>query len=266
MPKSKELLTPVVELPKMWENLGLHSLCTLFPQMQDEEYDGLVASMQDHGFLKSDPIVLIDVTPEMPDAVYEILDGRNRHLAAMDSGVTPEFMEYNGDDPISFVTSRNLDRRHLLTGQKAAIASELAKLVSGQNAVNGEMTQAEAAEQVGVGEVSIRRYKYVEKHDPELAHKVKMGEIPLEKARAEIKERLNPDQPIDPGLELPPLPPAFEAKVNEAMEAPAKITLTEAVDSLVEGYCNKHSITDHNTQIHIKSAVLAGYELGVRGI
>ncbi len=254
----KDTLTPVVDMPKNWEDMPLHELCTLFPQMQDEEYESLVASMTSQGFLPSDPIILIDVTPDAPDCQYEILDGRNRQLAAIDSGTKPEFMCYNGDNPVGFVTGRNLDRRHLSTGQKAAIAASLTNLMSGQNAKNGEMTQAEAADQIGVGEVSIRRFKYVEKHDPELAAQIKEGSMPLEKARAIIKEKLNPqvDQPIDPGLELPPLPPILAET--------AEPTFSDIINDTCEKYCTKEGITDHNTKIHIKSAILIGYELGVK--
>ena len=38
------------------------------------------------------------------------------------AGVTPRFLNFRGDDPLSFVLSLNLHRRHLTDAQKAVIA------------------------------------------------------------------------------------------------------------------------------------------------
>ena len=60
----------------------------------------------------------------------QILDGRNRYKACQMAGVKPRFEEFNAKaakrSPEEFVLSRNLRRRHLSTGQKAAIALEWA--------------------------------------------------------------------------------------------------------------------------------------------
>ena len=61
----------------------------------------------------------------------KILDGRNREKACAIAGVTPRYEEYSGDDPIGFVISMNMKRRHLTVSQRAAIASELATATVG---------------------------------------------------------------------------------------------------------------------------------------
>ena len=222
--------------------------------------------MKHHGFLESDPIVLIDMTPDDPDSTWQILDGRNRLIAAGDSSVQPSFVYYDGDDPVGFVTSKNLDRRHLTTGQKAAVAAELASLDSGQNAGEDSITQAEAAEKVGVGEATIRRYKFVEKHDPELAAQVKAGEVPLETARAAIKKELAGEaEPVTVESALADvIPPTLGDKKAER-KAKEKEELMEEVNNIVDVTMKKHAIeeceTDSDRSAMI-TCVTRGYLLG----
>lgn len=161
-----------------WHNLDLHPFCSMFPAMVEEDYESLVESIKHNGFLESDPIVLIEVDGEM-----QVLDGRNRLNAAFDADVTPPFVEYTGEDPLGFVMARNMDRRHLTTGQKAALAAHLTEL-------GKKVKQADAAKALGIGEASIRRYQWVAKHAPEIAEKVASGEVPLEKARAEVRKEV----------------------------------------------------------------------------
>ena len=59
-----------------------------------------------------------------------ILNGRNRYRACQIAGVKPRIEEFDAKatrrSPEEFILSRNLRRRHLSVGQKAAIALELA--------------------------------------------------------------------------------------------------------------------------------------------
>ena len=165
-----------------WENLELHSLCSMFPEMGEDDFDSLLDSMKNNGFLSTDPIVLIWVEDDdekmLEGGDWLILDGQNRFLAASQSGKTPTFVQYKGDDPLGFVVARNMDRRHLNTGQKAAIAVQIAEMGT---------LQADAAKQAGVGEASLRRFKFIQERNPKLADKVASGEMPMEKARAAVK-------------------------------------------------------------------------------
>ena len=54
-----------------------------------------------------------------------MLDGRNRYLACEIAGVKPRFIEFQGDDPIGWVVTQNLVRRHLTASQKAVVAFDL---------------------------------------------------------------------------------------------------------------------------------------------
>lgn len=187
-----------IDQPNGWEDMELHEYCTIFPPMEDADYDALVKSMQEIGFMETDPIVLVEVVHimeapgegEEQDVEYQILDGRNRRNAAIDAGVEPQFALFEVDEEefLPFVMARNMDRRHLTTGQKAAIASKLANLSFGSNQHTDGVTQKEAADKMQVGEASVRRFNFVKDRDPELAEKVATGEVPLQEAREEVAD------------------------------------------------------------------------------
>jgi ParB-like nuclease domain len=94
-----------------------HPFAALFPELPPEELTQLARDIKERGLLE--PIIL-----------YEglILDGRNRYRACQIAGVKPRTEKFNAKatkrSPEEFVLSRNLRRRHLSVGQKAAIALE----------------------------------------------------------------------------------------------------------------------------------------------
>jgi len=166
---------------KNHKKLKLHPFCSMFPEMSEEDFDSLLESMNENGFLDSDPIIVIQNDKNK----WLILDGQNRYMAAGQAKVTPTFMQYNDDDPLGFVIARNLDRRHLNTGQKAAIAVSIVDASKG-------IKQADAAKKAGIGEASLRRFKFIQERDPKLAEKVAKGEVKMEVARKEVKENEEP--------------------------------------------------------------------------
>ena len=99
-----------------------HPVANIFPMMTDAEMASICADMKAHGYDATAPIVLLE---------GKILDGRNRQAAANKIGVTPTYIEFNGDDPLAFVVRHNLHRRHLNESQRAIIASRLANMQHG---------------------------------------------------------------------------------------------------------------------------------------
>ena len=95
-----------------------HLACTVFPQLSDAELRELADDIAANGL--RNPIVLLK---------GKILDGRNRYLACEIAGVKPRFVEFEGDDPIGWVVSQNLVRRHLTASQKAVVALDLLPLL-----------------------------------------------------------------------------------------------------------------------------------------
>ncbi len=58
----------------------------------------------------------------------KIIDGRRRYLACERAGVKPRFREVQTDDPVAYVVSLNLHRRHLTVGQRSMCAAKATAL------------------------------------------------------------------------------------------------------------------------------------------
>lgn len=89
-----------------------HPASMIFPMMSEDESDGLTEDIRANGLLE--PIVLHEGM---------ILDGRNRLTCCRLAGVEPTFTQFKGDDPVAFVLSHNLHRRHLTPSQKSMVAA-----------------------------------------------------------------------------------------------------------------------------------------------
>ena len=156
-----------------------HPLADLFPMMSPDEMKALIDDVRDRGVQR--PIVLLD---------GQVLDGRNRYHAAREAEAGYRVVEFTGDDPLAFVISENMRRRHLTEGQRAMVAAKIAKLPKGANqhtatAVSSP-TQAQAAATMDVSIDSVQRAKQViETGTPALAAAVESGQVSM-KAAAEV--------------------------------------------------------------------------------
>jgi N6-adenosine-specific RNA methylase IME4 len=155
--------------------LQFHPLADIFPLVEGQDFAELVADIKAHGL--HEPIV-----------VYEdkILDGRNRYRACEEAGIEPTFTVYQGDDPVSYVVSLNLRRRHLDESQRAMVAAKLATLGQGARtdlSPIGEMSQGQAATLLNVGKRSVERATEVrDRGAPELIHAVEQGAVSVSAA------------------------------------------------------------------------------------
>jgi hypothetical protein len=171
-----------------------HEAAELFPMMLEPELQQLAADIQAHGLRQK--IVLHD---------GKILDGRNRYQACCRVGVSPDCVQWDGagGNPIEFVISQNLKRRHLDAGQRSAIADSLAKPFEDdaerrrlQNLKNSHSLDGadlphretpgrsieKAAAAMQVSATSAKKFRAIKKRDPELAAKVVAGEVSLDAA------------------------------------------------------------------------------------
>ena len=156
----------------------IHPAADIFPMMSASEFAELKADIKQHGV--REPIVIFD---------NRLIDGRNRYKAMQELGIDPGYHAADlevCDDPIAFVLSHNLHRRHLTTSQRAAIAAEVAKLRVGVNQhtkegpSNDGASVKEAAKALSVGTASVERAKQVaSKGDKTVTEKVKQGELPV---------------------------------------------------------------------------------------
>ncbi len=132
----------------------------------------------------------------------KVLDGRNRWRACLMAGVDPgaRTAEWEGKDPVAFVISQNLKRRHLDASQLAMVAVKIAELYEAEakvgrpkNGVNldpvRKRSAVKAAEAVGVSNGYVKQAKAIEKASPELAEEVKAGKKSIPEAQRELREK-----------------------------------------------------------------------------
>ena len=183
-----------------------HELSTVFMSFEDtNEFEGLVISVKKYGLFE--PILMWQGW---------IVDGRHRHKACLKSEVEPEY-EYLPDDmPFNVVMDRvvaaNLMRRHLTTGQRAMTAAALANMTQADNQWSAKTNSSElkstkdSADQLNVGTTAVKIAKAIKRYTPDLAEKVKKGEMTLNAADTERRKRQGlPEKtnaPKPKGLEL----------------------------------------------------------------
>ena len=157
----------------MMNDLEFHPVADLFPLMQGIEFEDLVKDIKQHGL--HEPVWLYE---------NKVLDGRNRLRACNAAGVAPRFREYEGDDPVGFVVSLNLHRRHLNESQRGMIAGNLVTMKPGTRtdleplANLREVSNGQAANMLNVSQRTVTSAKKVQSQGiPELIQKVEAGDI-----------------------------------------------------------------------------------------
>lgn len=163
--------------------LALHPLCTLFPRLEGAEFEALKADIVANG--QREPITVHDGL---------VLDGGNRYRACVEAGIEPMLKDFTSADPVAFVLSANLHRRHLTPGQQAAIVATAQDWAGAQAVgrpeksgnVAGLDTVADRAGQSGASERTQRMADKVARQSPELARRVAHGEISLPQALEQL--------------------------------------------------------------------------------
>ncbi|MGH7175225.1 MAG: ParB/RepB/Spo0J family partition protein [Minisyncoccia bacterium] len=125
-----------------------HPLANLFPLMRGHQYSELVHDIRVNGLLE--PVILLG---------GQILDGRNRYRACREAAVECKFKEFDGKDPMEFVVSANLRRRHLSTSERASFAAKLSNFKVGSNQHSEGLPIGRAADLFNVSPRSVARAK-----------------------------------------------------------------------------------------------------------
>jgi hypothetical protein len=106
--------------------LTIHPLAEIFPPIDDDGFAELVADIRENGL--REPIILHE---------GKVLDGRNRYRACAEIGIEPLTKQWDGrGDPLDYVVSKNLHRRHLDDTQRALVAARISTLKRGGNGSN----------------------------------------------------------------------------------------------------------------------------------
>lgn len=90
--------------------LTQHPLSAAFPAMSADDFQALKDDIESNG--QREPVIVLDGM---------VLDGWHRYRACTELGLkVTQFTFPAGDDPVAFVLSHNLHRRHLTASQRAA--------------------------------------------------------------------------------------------------------------------------------------------------
>lgn len=164
------------------KDIKFHEYAMLFPAMSEEELTALRDDIEHNGLVE--PIVLLE---------GKVLDGRNRYTASMMLGIEPATVEYDGDDPLAYVISKNMARRHLDTSQRAMVAAKIANLPKGRPVKEKHATlhvsRSEAAKQMNVSERSVAKATKVLREGSEKMKKaVESGKKTVSSAAKELSQ------------------------------------------------------------------------------
>jgi hypothetical protein len=170
-----------------------HELSKLLPMMGESDLSELAADISLNGL-------------RAPITIHEgkILDGRNRYKACGIAKVAPRFRDLNGDgDPLAFIISANITRRHLTESQRAIIAAKLVGMNRGgdrksEGRAEGRTLQ-QAADAVSVSRRSAATAKQVLKEaPPQEVEKIERGEKTVTQVARETKaKKEKPEAQLD---------------------------------------------------------------------
>ena len=193
-----------------------HPLSAAFPGMSPEVFKELIDDIDLNGIREK--IV-----------VYEgkILDGWHRYSACQELKVLkPPMLEYDGDDPVGFVLSKNLHRRHLPAGIRAMIIAKLTDWQEGSGRPSKSLDKAkqsanfitlnQSAELAGVSRKTMQDARKatlavdevqqaVSEGKMSVTEAAKLSDKPVEEQRAAIskpKEKKAKDVPLGAYEEL----------------------------------------------------------------
>ena len=224
--------------------LEAHPLAEMFPLMDHESITALADDIKQNGL-------------NQPILIHEglILDGRNRFKACQLAGVDPVFDNYQGDDPLGYVLSLNLHRRHLTPSQRAALAAEIANLEWGANrhtleVQNCTSTIQQAAEKLDVSKRYVKEAKKIQRESPEHFEQIKNGH----KSISQVKRELSPVVEVD--FQESPQSSLIE-HYNSAYQCISKFNFTlseinNRMSGLIDGYGADliDDALDHYNQAH----------------
>ena len=186
--------------------MKFHKIADLFPLIEGDEFQLLCVDIEKEGLNHS--IVLLE---------NAILDGRNRYRACLEVGVEPIFEEFKGNDPLAFVLSENLHRRHLTVSQRAAMAAEIANMTqsdAGKQYGRGKDSSRNSAEAISntkasdlfqVGQRYVEEAKAIKRNAPEKFEELKKGEKTIQQIKKEL---------------APPSQPEFDENIKTEYECP----------------------------------------------
>lgn len=157
-------------------SLPVHPAAEVFPMLSPDELAELAADIKANGLAY--PLIVKDGV---------LIDGRNRREACRVAGVVPTTSELNGADPVAYILSTNINRRHMTKGQRAMAVAKIHPVGKQGRGLNAEARKA--AESAGFSPRLLAEARAVLHWAPELANAVLAGAESLDHAYEVATER-----------------------------------------------------------------------------
>jgi hypothetical protein len=219
-PETSTQTTTEKPAPKPYTKREIHPLAKgIFPPITGEEYKTLKEDIEAHGVRHA--IVLYQ---------GKILDGCNRDKVCYELNIDPPISNLPQDaDPLEFVVSANIHRRHLDESQRGMLAVKLANMKRGDNQHTGQGQPIGATSRVlNVGERTATRCKTVlTKGIPKLTEMVSEGKLP-----ASVAEKV---ANLDKGKQAE-LVELSVSKIKEATKTSTPPRASDEVDKRKKAY------------------------------
>ena len=204
-----------------------HPLSAAFPAMSAEDFAALVEDIESNG--QREPIMTMDGM---------VLDGWHRYSACMQLGIKAQIFTFPADkDPVAFVKSHNLHRRHMTASQRAVAIVACSEWVqrgkpsSKPETISG-LREKDMAKEAGTSDRTIRDAKVA--HKAGLGDAVKDGAMTAHEA-ANVARGKTPEKPKNKPTE--PIRPVDSAEVDSLREK-----LVELTENLKETLADNESM------------------------
>jgi hypothetical protein len=213
--------------------LKQHPLSAAFPAMSADDYQALKNDIEANG--QREPVIVLDGM---------VLDGWHRYRACAELGIKPQQFTFGGGDPVAFVLSHNLHRRHLTASQRAAAVVACSEWAPASRPKKGEMvsplskTNAEMAKAANVSDRTIKDAKAA--HKAGLTDAVKQGAMTAHEAAQVARGK--------PATKATEAPKPAKRELPVAPEPEPDDQLSEAQHTIAE-------LAQENDQLRDKLAV-----------
>lgn len=224
----------------------IHPAADLFPLLDSGDLAALAEDIRTHGL--HEPVWLWDD----PQRGTVLLDGRNRHRACQLAGIEPATRLYHGDDPIAFSLSQNLKRRHMTAGQRDFLALEVealyaaeAKRTQGTRTdlppsdfradlpeSNERRSRERAGKAVSASGRGVSQAKRVQQAAPDLAEKVRSGQMAIDRAERIIRDREAEQRRIEQAraeAAAEPEPSSVDIRLGDFRDVLADVECVDAI-------------------------------------
>lgn len=160
-------------MSKLTPNLRVHEIANIYPEVSGEQEVSLEADLVDHGV--RDPLVAIG---------DEIIDGKNRYRLAKKHGLLFDVEQFRGTplQALAFARSKNAERRHMSSSQRAAAAVKALRLKVKYSGRLGGDSAEKVATDAGTNKPYLFKALKLDEQSPKLLERVASGDLTIPQA------------------------------------------------------------------------------------